>query len=132
MGVGVESSSYLARPLIRLRVVSIIFGCLGDWVLYPRELCMIYSNKWVIGWIFIGAIIAIARIIVDTSSHEDLVGSNNLCYIRAPYQLFTHRVLNSSLDYLKRVEQGWGEQCGPQGIKRFCSILAGKSVYFEW
>ena len=45
MGVRVERRSYLISPLISLRAVSIIFGSLGDWVIYPRELSLGYSAR---------------------------------------------------------------------------------------
>lgn len=121
----------MISPLISLRVVSVIFGALGDWFIYPRELPMMNSSVWVFGWIFVGFCFASLSVRVDNSIREDWVGFNNLCYIRAPYQLFTHSVLFVSLDYLKRVEQGWGEQAGPQGIKSMCIVSSGKRLWFE-
>lgn len=42
--IGLERKSYLISPLIRLSLFSIIFGCLGDLLLLPREIIPRFSN----------------------------------------------------------------------------------------
>lgn len=59
------------------------------------------------------------------------MGFNNLCYIRAPCQILCHEVIIYSLNYLKEVEQGWGEEVGPRGLNKACVLFSGKRSRFE-
>lgn len=79
-----------------------------------------------------GLAFALARSCREMVEYEDFVGLNNLCYVRAPYQILTNRVLSRCLSYVQGVEHGWGEEVGPQGVKKLCSSLSGRSSRFEW